>query len=91
MTTDEVSMLKSDIDSLKDKVETLRAENKEAWEKVWKILSGNGKPGLWSRVDNNEQWINEQKKRANSIWEFAFRAIITALIMYIAYKVGITP
>jgi hypothetical protein len=61
-------------------------------DNVMKILllwNGNGKPGVGYKVDTMWEYYCNNKRSTQGIIDWAFRAVITILITYIAVRMGL--
>lgn len=58
-------------------------------EALKKTVNGNGKTGVAAKVDTLWKWYEAQNKTRAGLLDWAFRAIITIGITYIAVKVGL--
>lgn len=68
---------------------TLLKKIAEDVQDIWKILSGNGEPGLCEDVRNNTKEIREIKEKPDRIGKWLIRAIgiiISIGMLWIAYQ-----
>ena len=57
--------------------------------KIRLLWMGNGKPGAGHKIETMWTHYSEKQKSTQGLIDWAFRAVITVLVSYIAIKIGI--
>ena len=74
-------MSDSDVERLEKKI-----------DEVLDIMHGvDGRDGQIAKVNRHDTWIKAKDKDFYGMWNFIYRSIIGIILLYIAYKVGLTP
>jgi len=64
-------------------------EIKDDVHKILILWNGNGKTGAGYKIETMWQNYTERRKSSQGLIDWAFRAIITILVTFIAIKVGL--
>lgn len=60
-------------------------------KEIKKILNGNGKPGLVSKVEHHDEFMRAAIRRDIDMGTFIFRTAVALVLGYIAWKIGLKP
>lgn len=64
----------------------------EKLQEILDIMHGiDGHDGQIAKVNSHERWIKAKDRDFYGTFNFVYRTIIGIILLFIAYKVGITP